>query len=411
MGEAAVGEAAVAEALVPEEDRRFGRASRWGWHGMSAAVFCVAAAVLAADGHPAWEPVLAAVIAAYTAAFVWPGGLHRYLGGGRPDRRTVTVGAGYLALAYVSVGVLTWVDPNTLVVLFVLFPQTFLVLDLPLAAAAAAVLSTTYTMVLLARSGWSARALRIDGIAGVVSAVFSVAIGAYITGLVRVGERRRVLLAELTAAEHQRDEARQAAGAAAERERLSREIHDTLAQGFTSVVMLAQAATVALDRGDAGGAYQRLAQIDGAARDGLADARALVAATAPVALDGRTLPRALEQLVARFADETGVASSFVCTEPAATARPASVDVVLLRSAQEALANVRRHARARRVSVRLSAGPGGVTLEVGDDGTGFDPAAPSTGYGLAGMRARAVEVGGRVEVTSGAGGTFVSVRVP
>ncbi len=86
--------------------------------------------------------------------------------------------------------------------------------------------------------------------------------------------------------------------------------------------------------------------------------------------------------------------------------------MLLRVAQEALANVRQHAQARQVQVRLRYGEGQVGLEVADDGVGFDPGQPGGGYGLPGMRARVDEAGGRLEVLSAPGcGTTVSVVVP
>jgi signal transduction histidine kinase len=86
--------------------------------------------------------------------------------------------------------------------------------------------------------------------------------------------------------------------------------------------------------------------------------------------------------------------------------------MLLRVGQEALANVRQHAQARQVQVRLEYGAGQVSLEITDDGVGFDPGQPGGGYGLPGMRARADEAGGRLDVRSSAGcGTTVSVVVP
>ena len=92
--------------------------------------------------------------------------------------------------------------------------------------------------------------------------------------------------------------------------------------------------------------------------------------------------------------------------------PRAAEVMLLRVGQEALANVRQHARARHVQVRLRYGEGQVALEVSDDGVGFDPGPPGGGYGLPGMRARAGEAGARLELRSSPGcGTTVSVVVP
>ncbi|HST65392.1 MAG TPA: ATP-binding protein, partial [Mycobacteriales bacterium] len=88
---------------------------------------------------------------------------------------------------------------------------------------------------------------------------------------------------------------------------------------------------------------------------------------------------------------------------------ANQEVVLLRAAQEALANVRKHAGACSVSVTLTFAPGSVVLVVADDGIGFEPAAPTAGFGLAGMRRRVADIGGVLTVHSGPGGTTVGVR--
>ena len=387
-----------------DADHDFYQSSRWAWHALFGLVVALAAAFLTADGSPGWTPLLAALVVAYVVAFA------RIIQS--PDRRNERpyriAAVGYLALAYAMAAVLAWVDPNALVLLFMLFPQTFVALELRYAVASAVLLSALYTVVLLARSGWTAQALRTEGLGGVLTAVFAVAIGAFITGLVRQGDRRNQMIAELTAARSQRDEARRAAGAAAERERLGREIHDTLAQGFMSVVMLGQAARAALSAGDVAAADRRLGQIDAAAREGLDEARALIRTTQPAALDGQTLETALRRLVARFGAETGITSSFSAEGATAAARSARDDVVLLRAAQEALSNVRRHAAANEVRVSLTAGPAGTTLAVADDGCGFDPSRPVGGCGLAGMRARAAEVGGKVEIDSCRGGTTIRV---
>jgi signal transduction histidine kinase len=190
---------------------------------------------------------------------------------------------------------------------------------------------------------------------------------------------------------------------------MAREIHDTLAQGFTSVVMQAQAATAALDRGETAAVRDRLGVVEATARENLAEARALVAAFAPLPLQDATLAEALRRLGDRFGAETGVAVR-VEVAPGDGLAPAS-DVVLLRAAQEALANVRRHAGARSVVVRLARDAGAAELEVTDDGRGL-PAGRAEGFGLSGMRERVASVGGTLDVGPGrAGGTTLRVRVP
>lgn len=201
-----------------------------------------------------------------------------------------------------------------------------------------------------------------------------------------------------------------------ERSRLAREIHDTLAQGFAGIVTQLQAAEQAPD--DASRARHTRAAI-ALARDGLAEARRSVKALRPVALDAMRLPEAIGQLARTWTERTGIPCD-VSASGDATALPTDVEVALLRTAQEALANVERHAGARRVRLTLRADATGTRLEVRDDGRGFDPHAgpvergPSDqgGYGLVAMRERIESVAGGLVVESRPGhGTAIRVEVP
>lgn len=192
------------------------------------------------------------------------------------------------------------------------------------------------------------------------------------------------------------------AGIMQERERLSREIHDTLAQGLTSQRMLLQAADRVWESDPAQArAYVRTA-ID-AAGENLDEARRFVRDLGPAPLAQRSLPDALKAMSPEFRVE-------------GTAYPldAKTQAVLLRVAQGALANAGEHARADRVIVTLSYLEGEVTLDVYDNGVGFDQAVsrPGRGYGLRGMRDRLAEVGGTLTVESAPGeGTAVAARIP
>jgi signal transduction histidine kinase len=208
--------------------------------------------------------------------------------------------------------------------------------------------------------------------------------------------------AELAAAHHE-------AGVLAERHRLAGEIHDTLAQGFASIVTLLQAAesSVGAETPEAR-RHLNLALVT--ARENLAEARTLVTALSPAELESGTLGDAVRRVTDTTAAQAAIRSSSHIT---GTARrlPTSTEVVLLRVCQEALANVRKHAAARHVSVRLCYADGSVRLTVADDGNGFDPGT-ARGYGLKGMRERVRQVGGTVEITSAPGvGTEVSAEVP
>lgn len=186
----------------------------------------------------------------------------------------------------------------------------------------------------------------------------------------------------------------------AERQRVAADIHDTLAQGFGSIVMLAQALRGALDR-DSEAVVRHLDLIESTARDNLAEARAIVGAMRPPVLDG-----GLEEALRRVAGSFPVT---VAGDPRALAPP--VAVVLLRVGQEALNNARKHG-GDTAAIGLSFEESVVRLTVADSGPGFDVAALEVaGFGLAGMRGRVVEVGGDLSVTSRPGETVVSVEVP
>jgi len=194
---------------------------------------------------------------------------------------------------------------------------------------------------------------------------------------------------------------------------MARDIHDTLAQGFTSVVMLSQVARREAHSAPPEVLEARLATIEDVARTNLAEARALVAAFSPVDVHGADLPGALRRLGDRFAAETGVEVWVDVDDSLAGLLTPETAVVLLRSAQEGLANVRKHAAARQVSLRLHREPDGpLRLEVSDDGVGCHPDRWTSGFGLDGLRARVGDVGGRVGLDPRAGGgTRLAVEVP
>lgn len=189
-------------------------------------------------------------------------------------------------------------------------------------------------------------------------AVYSVAqfsisllLGLWNTGLVHESLSRAELLAELERTRADLAAEEHARGVLAERGRMAGEIHDTLAQGFTSIVALAQAADAALDA-DPALARRRLNLMEDTARENLAEARAIVAALAPPSLAAEDrLGGALERLVRRFTEETGVISH-LAVDPQLPDLAPRTEVVLLRAAQEGLSNVRQHARARTASVAL-----------------------------------------------------------
>lgn len=369
----------------------------------------VAAADVVIETSGAQRAVLLAALAVLALAYLAVGGP----GLVRRDHRRAAV---YLLVLVAVVAVLAWELPELLFLLFLAFPQVWFMVDGPRSG-----LAWTLALGAAATVGplvhWTQGSEPFDGPAQtLVGLAFSLGMGLWVMSVLEHSAQRASLIQELESTRAELAVLHHQQGMVAERERLAREVHDTLAQGYTSIVVLAQTAAAALP-GDPAVAGERLAVIEEVARENLAEARAMVAAFAPVALDSATLVEALQRLAERFGRETGTATR-VDTAALGGAGPAlsrAEEIVLLRGAQEALANVRRHASASAVVLRVSRVGSGedaqVSVHVEDDGVGFDPAV-SVGVGLAGLRDRAQEVGGDVDVRSVPGeGTRVTVRVP
>ncbi|MEU7985214.1 sensor histidine kinase [Streptosporangium canum] len=198
-------------------------------------------------------------------------------------------------------------------------------------------------------------------------------------------------------------------GTLEERARLAREIHDTLAQGFSGIIAQLEAAEQGIDDPDT--VRKRISLAKQLARDSLNEARRSVDALRPEPLERAELHEALAAVAERWSAATGVLVA-VSVDGELRRLPVEVETTVLRAAQEALANVARHARAGRAALTLSYMDEEVTLDVLDDGTGFDPAAAGGGYGLIAMRERASRSGGTVTVESApGGGTTLCVSIP
>jgi len=234
-------------------------------------------------------------------------------------------------------------------------------------------------------------------------------IGITIVTSMKQRKKLAALVAELAATRAESARLSREAGAATERERLAREIHDTLAQGFTSIVALAQAVEPELET-DTAAAKRHVELIRSTARENLAEARAMVAELAPTALHEGSLPSAIQRQCDRLAAETGIAATLRVDDDLPPLGMAT-DVVLLRATQEAFANIRKHSEASTVTVALSPVERGVRLSVADNGIGLAEDY-NEGFGLRGMKARAKQVGGTMSMTpTPGGGTTVTVEVP
>ena len=203
------------------------------------------------------------------------------------------------------------------------------------------------------------------------------------------------------------------AGVLEERQRMAAEIHDTIAQGLTGVITQLEAARHAHDRPEA--RDRHLENAERLARDSLGEARRSVEGALPAPLEAATLPEALREVAREWSERTSVPSDVTVTGDAVTLDP-EIEVTLLRTAQEALANVAKHAHAGRARITLSYMGDEVALDVHDDGVGFDVGRPATaagaGFGLHGMRQRVARVAGSLAIESEPGrGTAISARVP
>jgi two-component system, NarL family, sensor kinase len=203
-------------------------------------------------------------------------------------------------------------------------------------------------------------------------------------------------------------------GALEERNRLAREIHDTLAQGLTAAALQLESAEVLLDAGSnaAQEARKPLHRALSLTRSNLEEARRSVLDLRAAPLEGRSLSEALKVLVDRWEAEQGISTRYLAVN-GARPLPPNVEVGLYRICQEAMTNVGRHAQARRATVRLITTPEQVQLIVEDDGRGFDPSdAPGDRHGLIGMNERATMLDGALSVQSSPGaGTRVEATVP
>lgn len=327
--------------------------------------------------------------------------------------RSPHAAAGWLAALGAMWLVLLGLTPDGV---WLAFPLFFLQLHLlPIRWGLSAVAATT--VVAIVGFTWHQGGFAIGVVIGpALGAVVAVATVLGYQALYRESEQRRQVIEELQQTRSDLAAAEHSAGVLAERERLAREIHDTLAQGLSSIQLLLRAAERALpDQPDTAALHVTRAR--DAAQDNLTEARRLVHALAPVELEGGSLPTALERLCMTTHQRSGLTVHFhLSGEPFEVATP--YEVALLRVAQSALANTVQHAHANRAELTLSYMDTSVTLDAVDDGVGFDPQSAASagsqdaGFGLAAMRARARALGGTWAVESSRGnGTALAVGFP
>ena len=324
------------------------------------------------------------------------------------DRAADRVGLLWVLALTVLWALLVWFSPEGA---YLVFPLFFLYLHLlPGPAGYIAILAATA----LAIIGLGAHlGFGIGVVVGpLLGAGVAILIGLGYRALVREAHEREDLLAELLRTRERLAATEREQGALAERARLAREIHDTVAQGLSSIQMLLHAAERDAEADGPGVRYLRLARETAA--ESLAETRGIIRELAPPALDDG-LPAALRRLAEEQAARTGIA--FAAEVPARSELPMDVQSALLRIAQGAVSNAVRHAAPGRVVIALRERGGAVELEVVDDGAGFDAAGAASragaggSFGLRAIDERVRQLGGRLSVESAPGaGTAVRVAL-
>jgi signal transduction histidine kinase len=371
------------------------------WHAFFYAMIAVAnvlSALNAGRVSPSVAGLSAALAGWHWLMLVRPGAGHRE----RP--RQVAL---YLPPAFVASGVLVAIDPVFLMVAMTLYNQVFAFMAIRLAVPFAVVL--TVTIALAVTRGGDAAGLVVVVICSMAALLFAL----YLNASSDESRKRRELIEELERTRAELAFAERLAGMTEERRRIARELHDTVTQQLVGIVMHLEAAR----EGDAEEIQDALERTLGLAREGLAEARRMVWAERPAQLERASLTTALLAATERVSNETGLRIDNAFGDEL-DALPAPVQALVLRGVQEALANVRKHARARRVAVTVAAESDLVTVDVQDDGAGFDATAAGrratggSGFGLRGLRERVEELGGALSIESARGeGTTLAMHVP
>ena len=231
--------------------------------------------------------------------------------------------------------------------------------------------------------------------------------GTFISSIIRQSTDRQRLINELTRSRANLMKVEREAGRLTERQRLARDIHDTLAQHFTSIIMHLSAAKYSSPES----VQLEVQQAEEAAREGLAEIRRIVWDMQPEQIEKASLVEAVEELAARWSAETSVLVKMRVTGTPRSL-PSSTETALLRILQEAMHNITKHAQAKNVNITFSFMEDLFVMDIADDGLGFDPSKASDGFGMKTMRDRIEELSGTFTIESERGrGTAIAVSLP
>jgi signal transduction histidine kinase len=441
--------------------------SRWDrlWGGLFFVLLAVPTVIAVADvTEPLTSRLVTLAIAGLVAAWYWWTVLAHPVWVERVSLMLV-----YFAGLILGTAVLVARDPAYFIFSFILYIHPFMLLPTALTVPAVAV--GAFSVLAAAGGLTDSDQLPVNIGAFILNVGLTSMIGLFIRYLYTQGEERKQTISELEQARSELEASAAAnaelqaqllvrareAGVLDERQRLAREIHDTLAQGLTGIVTQLEAAENALDGQrpagdddavpvppDGGRPDEARRHVDVAkrlARESLAEARRSVQALRPAILESSHLPDAIANVAAAWSAASGVEAAMATTGSPGPLHP-EVEVTLLRAAQEALANVSKHAGAHRVGMTLSYMEDVVSLDVRDDGVGFEPglieeaatdgldaageggrgrpepsregaASPADGsFGLIAMRERINSLGGSLVIETSPGqGTAICASVP
>ncbi|MEU3016457.1 sensor histidine kinase [Nocardiopsis sp. NPDC007018] len=391
----------------PERDERHAWSMGSRWHVAFSVAMAAMVALALVTGPEEWRWLTAALMCAVVAV---------YLFGARP---LISPEKGFLdttrALVLMALFLLPTVpavilNPVLVFALIAIAPVCFMTVGSVLAVSTVGVILVVPTLWggLVGEQDWPSVGVHLLVNGAVLG--YALWFGTWVERIVVQSAERYQLIEALRRSREEVALLSEEAGALAEREHLAREMHDTLAQGFTSIITLTQAVESELDS-DPVTARRHLALMRETAAENLAETRAMVAARQSFRLDDEGLDSSVRRIGERLGRELGISVDAEVTGVPEDL-PNDLQICLLRTAQEALANVRKHAGARNARVVLAYTDVGVRLTVADDGLGFDPARPAHGNGLANMRHRAASVGGLLDMESSpGGGTTVRLFIP
>ncbi len=384
----------------------------WIWHVLSYLMLAVGLVFCLID--PGVQPLLklaAVILSASWAAWYWVFVVRYYA----RDRNSWIAGVSFILAIAVSI-TLSWIHPAFLLIAFSFFGLSFSVMSVRWAIFLVALLALGLAWRIAGFYGGVSMSSFPIFIYFGVSAFFTVLLGLFINNIVKQYREKQRMVEELEQAHRTLAQAERQAGMLEERQRLAGEIHDSLAQGFTSIVMHLEAAEGALEK-DPVAVRQHIDRARQTARQSLAEARRYLWALRPDAIAREPLPQALQRIGQGWSEESGLPLKLEVTGNAFPL-PAPIEITLLKAAQEALVNVHKHSQANHANMTLSYMEDEVILDVQDDGVGFDSSQAAQeaevdhGYGLVSMRERASQLGGRLEVESAPGeGTTVAISLP